>query len=202
MPKRRTSLNTSAPTSHPGLFARQRVALARTWRNWRFRWYSIDKTPWIFVGILALVGVALAYVTHVVVGYEQERRSLNCLALNVYFEARGEPLAGQYAVAEVTMNRMASPYYPDTVCAVVYQKSWDSIRRRFVGAFSWTELSAHPLPQGEEWRLAQTVAEEVYFGKRPPSVNGALFYHSIYIKPSWSVDKKPVARIGEHIFYR
>src|SRR5882672_11161357 len=86
--------------------------------------------------------------------HADDRRNLACLARNVYFEARGEPTAGQYAVAEVTMNRKASGRYPDTVCGVVYQKNWDPLRKRYVGAFSWTELGALPAPRGEEWERA------------------------------------------------
>jgi spore germination cell wall hydrolase CwlJ-like protein len=134
--------------------------------------------------------------------YDTERRELTCLALNVYFEARGEPLAGQYAVAEVTMNRVASPLYPHTVCGVVYQRNWDPLRRRYVGAFSWTELRLRGSPRGEEWIRAVKVARETYRGEHPPTVHGALFYHSIYIKPSWARNKKPVATIGDHVFYR
>jgi spore germination cell wall hydrolase CwlJ-like protein len=185
-----------------GFLARRRQALARLWRNLSFRWYSLDKGPLIFIGVLVTFGFALAALVHAVLAYELERRSVACLALNVYFEARGEPLAGQYAVAEVTMNRVASPQYPDTVCAVVYQKNWDTIRRRYVGAFSWTEFDVRAMPRGEEWERARQVAEEIFYKKRPPSVNGALFYHSIYITPSWAREKKPVARIGEHVFYR
>ena len=56
-----------------------------------------------------------------------QKRELICLALNVYYEARGESLAGKYAVAEVTMNRVTSRRYPETVCAVVYEKSWELV---------------------------------------------------------------------------
>ena len=133
---------------------------------------------------------------------EFRRQSLACLAKNVYFEARGEPLAGQYAVAEVTMNRAASGRYPQTVCGVVYQQNWDSIRGRYVGAFAWTEFDTLPDPAGEEWARAQIVAEAVYNKRYTPSLHGALHFHATYIRPGWAKEKRRVARIGRHVFYR
>src|SRR2546426_11425059 len=127
---------------------------------------------------------------------------LACLARNVYFEARGEPAAGQYAVAEVTMNRKASRRFPRTVCAVVYQKNWDPILGRHVGAFSWTEFNELPAPSGEEWERALKVAEAVYYRRYTPVLEGALFFHATYITPDWAKEKKRVARIGRHVFYR
>ena len=66
---------------------------------------------------------------------------LHCLAENIYYEARGEPLDGQYAVAEVTLNRVRSPYFPKTICAVVHDTRWDSLRHRYVAHFSWTQMA-------------------------------------------------------------
>lgn len=133
---------------------------------------------------------------------QYHERNLTCLARNVYYEARGEPAAGQYAVAEVTMNRQASQRYPDTVCEVVYQRSWDPIRRRYVAAFSWTELGELDEPGGEEWQRARKIAEAVYYQRHTPALQGALFFHATYVKPDWAQGKQPVARIGRHVFYR
>jgi spore germination cell wall hydrolase CwlJ-like protein len=120
----------------------------------------------------------------------------------VYYEARGEPAAGQYAVAEVTMNRLASQHYPDTVCDVVYQRNWDPMRRRYVAAFSWTELGDLEDPGGEEWQRAWKVAEAVYYQTHTPAFQGVLFFHATYVSPDWAKGKQPVARIGRHVFYR
>jgi N-acetylmuramoyl-L-alanine amidase len=133
---------------------------------------------------------------------EFHARSLDCLARNVYYEARGEALAGQYAVAEVTMNRKAAPSYPKTVCEVVYHQNWDPLRGRFVGAFSWTEFDVLEPPAGEAWRRAQQVAQDVYYERRAPTLNGALHFHATYIQPEWSKERERVARIGRHVFYR
>lgn len=116
---------------------------------------------------------------------------LRCLAENVYYEARGEPLAGQYAVAEVTMNRVASPYFPDTVCEVVHQR----------GAFSWTYAASMPGPYGYEWRRAKAVADSVYLNIESPLAQGALYYHAIYVSPEWARSRDRVALIGKHLFY-
>lgn len=126
---------------------------------------------------------------------------LQCLAENIYFEARGEPLAGQFAVAEVTLNRVAAPNFPKTICGVVHQTHWDARRRRSIGAFSWTELEVNG-PSGAPWRQAMQVARVVYEGQNQPVVPGALYYHATSIKPYWAKSRKTVARIGEHVFYR
>jgi len=119
-------------------------------RSLRYYWYRADKAAWLFTAFAATIVGGLVLGLQSVFTYQDARRlrerafhneSLACLARNVYFEARGEPLAGQFAVAEVTMNRKASRLFPRTVCDVVYQQSWDPVRKRLVGAFSWTEFS-------------------------------------------------------------
>src|SRR5881227_4294028 len=132
-------------------------------RRLAYSWLLRDKGNMAFLAVLGLMVLAvtaiiyLAYQEEAPIGavpVEAVRREatraqrrandLRCLAQNVYFEARGEPVAGQYAVAEVTMNRKASGRYSDTVFGVVYQKNWDPIRKRYVGAFSWTEFDTLP----------------------------------------------------------
>jgi len=185
-----------------GLAPRFAWALARWWLGIRVSWYALDKGPLIFVAILSLIVAVLGLGLHGVFMHREQTRNLTCLALNVYFESRGEPEAGQLAVAEVTMNRLASRSYPDTVCEVVYEKRWDTLRKRYVGAFSWTEFDSLPEPAGEEWHRARRVAEAVYYGREPPVLDGAMFYHATYTKPSWAKGKRRVARIGRHVFYR
>lgn len=173
---------------------------------WRVRarlfWLRIDKTPLIILSLLTAVGGIFVVLLNAMTSESAEQRNLRCLALNVYFEARGEPEAGQYAVAEVTMNRVASPYYPDTVCDVVYQKSWDPLRRRYIAAFSWTEIQSLREPSGKEWRRARKIAEDVYYGRREPRLAGVLNYHTDRVQPSWSRGREPSAEIGKHRFYK
>jgi spore germination cell wall hydrolase CwlJ-like protein len=179
-------------------------------RFWAF-WWRTNKSAWAFGLVLVTAASALGFALHATFAYKAETqtvvrethlRNLTCLARNVYFEARGEPLAGQYAVAEVTMNRKASRRFPRTICEVVYQQNWDPIRGRYVGAFSWTEFDSLPEPRGEQWQRAWEVAEAVYYQRHPPALRGAMFYHATYITPDWAREKRRVAQIGRHVFYR
>ena len=132
----------------------------------------------------------------------QRAAELQCLAENVYFEARGEPLAGQYAVAEVTLNRTRARNFPRTICAVVHQARWDPGRQRLVADFSWTERGALYPEEGPAWKQALAVASAVYDDLHPPLVPDALFYHALSVRPEWSRNRRAVARIGNHLFYR
>jgi spore germination cell wall hydrolase CwlJ-like protein len=175
----------------------------------RFWWYLLDKGDLAFFAALACVFAVVAGIARFAYVDNAERRSalrrnaeINCLAENVYHEARGEPLAGQYAVAEVTVNRVASPFFPDSVCEVVHAQRFDPIRRRYVGAFSWTELGRLRSPRGQAWRNARAVATDVYDNPRDtPVVDGALYYHATYVSPTWAKTRVRVAQIGTHIFY-
>ena len=97
---------------------------------------------------------------------------------------------------------MRSTRFPDSVCAVVHEKRWDTRRRRDVGAFSWTELDSLRKPRGAAWQQALEVAADVYAGAHTPRVPNALYYHASYIKPSWARASRRVATIGRHVFYR
>ena len=167
----------------------------------RTYWYRADREAWVFGLVLLVLAALFAAALKAVYGYKDERRrhaleahrqNLACLARNVYFEGRGEPLAGQYAIAEVTMNRKASRFYPKTVCEVVYQRE----------AFSWTGTRNLEKPDGEAWAQAQKVAEDVYYGRRPASMPGVTHFHATYVRPDWSAERKRVAKIGRHVFYR
>jgi spore germination cell wall hydrolase CwlJ-like protein len=190
--------------------------------NWHFRlslvWYGLEKDAIVFYGILPMpfaVLASLLYLAHEshavheshkaqeqVTALEVRAEDLECLAKNVHHEARGEPLEGQYAVAEVTMNRVASSLFPKSVCEVVHEQRWDARRRRYVGAFSWTELDGVGEPSGSAWQRAQEVAAAVYDGTHSPRVPNALYYHAKHIKPRWANANRRVATIGRHVFYR
>ncbi len=183
------------------LGSRRVPLLSGWWIDARFLWHTTNKAPWIAALIVGMVISTFSALAYRLESNSWEQRELTCLALNVYYEARGEPLAGKYAVAEVTMNRVVSRRYPGTVCEVVYEKRWDRLRKRYVGAFSWTEFDIVPHPEGEQWHLAREAAKAVYFGQQPPQLNGALHYHATYIRPSWAHGQQPIARIGGHVFY-
>src|SRR5712672_2079344 len=158
-------------------------------RRLAYYWLGIETESLLFFSmfgalILGVVGIArFAYVDSTRIQPAQiqvaqrattlaRRRAndLECLAQNVYFEARGEPLEGQYAVAEVTLNRTRSRYFPHTVCEVVHEARWDTIRRRFVAHFSWTEIRAQSDPTGPAWDQAMAVAKASYDDTHEPVV--------------------------------
>jgi spore germination cell wall hydrolase CwlJ-like protein len=182
---------------------------ADAWQRLVFRWQTTDKSGLAFVAMLAvplamLAGIGrFAYADQVRrIAAEQRRVDLNCLAQNVYYEGRGESLAGQQAIAEVTLNRVASAQFPDTVCDVVHEQRWDARRKRYVGAFSWTELDHVQRPVGKPWESALAVATAVYDEEAESRAEGALFYHATSIEPTWAKAKVRVAKIGNHIFYK
>jgi N-acetylmuramoyl-L-alanine amidase len=146
----------------------------------------------VFALCVALIAVTAVWRDDLAAHKAATRASeLQCLAENVYYESRGELLVGQYAVAEVTMNRVRSPMFPDTVCEVVHAR----------GAFSWTGATGLAEPRGYEWRRARAVASAVYDNPEAPLVNGALFYHATYVSPDWAPSRDQVALIGRHLFY-
>ena len=132
-----------------------------------------------------------------------KKQELQCLAQNVYFEARGEPASGQLAVALVTMHRVKSRHFPNTVCGVVWQ------RRQF----SWTHdgKSDHPRDR-RAWKRARQVAEFIYnkYWKLPERsrnaldiTHGALHYYAPDLaKPYWAKVKIKTREIGGHVFLR
>ena len=129
-------------------------------------------------------------------------RICTCLAENVYHEARGEPIDGQYAVAEVTMNRVASKHYPSTVCEVVYQENFDVIRKRNVSAFSWTELDKTSPIDRKIWKRAWKIAEEVYDGRsRSQESTGRCSIIRDTFGRAGLRRKRRIAKIGRHVFY-
>lgn len=117
---------------------------------------------------------------------------LECLAGAIYFEARGEPLAGQLAVAEVIVNRAASGRFPASYCGVVTQPSQFSFVKR-------GRIPAAPT-QSETYRKAKAIAQIAHRGLWSSEAKDAQFFHATYVSPGWN--KKRTARIGNHVFYR
>ena len=130
-----------------------------------------------------------------------------CLAMNLYHEARSEPLAGVLAVGFVTMNRVADKRYPDTVCGVVHQAKyhgWDMvnpIKNRC--QFSWycDGLSDNP-QDGKAMMESVLIAKHIMAGTVTDISEGATHYHATYVNPYWADDMTVVLEIGQHIFYK
>jgi spore germination cell wall hydrolase CwlJ-like protein len=126
-------------------------------------------------------------------------RSLQCMTEAVYYEAATEPLEGQRAVAQVVLNRVRHPAYPNSVCGVVYQGS----ERRTGCQFSFTcdgSLGRAPVPS--YWQRAREVAAEALNGNVYQPVGYSTHYHANYVVPYWASSLVKSANVGRHIFYR
>lgn len=130
----------------------------------------------------------------------EKTRQLECLTRNIYWEAANEPFEGKVAVAQVTLNRMQSGKFPDSVCGVVYQKN--VFYERVVCQFSWYCEGNHKVKAIHKplWNESEEVAKKVLLeGFRLPSLKHALYYHADYVNPGWQLPK--IDQIGRHIFY-
>ena len=180
---------------------------------------NIDFVPWLS---RALKTVGLAGVTVAVVAVCQARldnlrlaqnsmppgyvtaaeqtRQLECLTRNIYWEAASEPFEGKVAVAQVTLNRMQSGKFANSVCGVVHQKN--VFYEKVVCQFSWYCEGNHKVKAIHKpmWRESEEVAKKVLLeGFRLPSLHKALYYHAEYVNPGWKLPK--IEKIGRHIFY-
>lgn len=130
-----------------------------------------------------------------------------CLAKNIYFEARNQSVAGKVAVSHVVFNRVNSKRFPDTICGVVYQgvKNNDGSMKRHMCQFSWycDGLSDAPKDQ-DAWEAAQVLASEalVLHQQGYDGTDGSMWYHAKNVKPNWRSDFNFVGQIDDHLFYR
>jgi N-acetylmuramoyl-L-alanine amidase len=126
-------------------------------------------------------------------GPEAGSHELDCLATGIYFESKGEPLAGQLAVGKVIANRAKSGgRFPGTYCGVLFQR----------GQFSFVHGRSLPsvAHSNKQWQTAVAIAKIVDQDLEESSVGNALFFHARYVSPGWGL--KRVASIGNHVFYR
>jgi spore germination cell wall hydrolase CwlJ-like protein len=130
---------------------------------------------------------------------ETYQTALRCLTQAVYYEAAVEPLGGRRAVAQVVLNRVRHPAYPNSVCGVVYQGA----ERRTGCQFSFTcDGSLLRAPSQRPWREAEQIAIAALAGHVEPSVGTATHYHADYVLPKWAFELGKISQIGRHIFYR
>jgi hypothetical protein len=127
-------------------------------------------------------------------------KAKKCLAEAIYFEARSEPEKGQYAVAQVVMNRTRTGYYPATVCGVVYENK----SRRNACQFSFAcDGKADRVRDLKSWATAERIADDVLMnGAYLPDVGTSTHYHATYVRPRWIRDMTDRHRLGTHVFYR
>lgn len=137
------------------------------------------------------------FITHDFSG--KEAKELRCLALNIYWEARSEPMAGQFAVAAVTLNRAKDPRFPQDICDVV--RDGGEINRHRCQFSWWCDGKGDTPLEKRAWNRAMMVARLVNAEAVADPTGGALWYHADYVSPSWAKVKSPTARIGRHIFY-
>ena len=124
---------------------------------------------------------------------------LDCRALNIYHEARGEPEEGRVAVAQVVLNRVLDSRFPNTICAVVKQGARPSRRDC---QFSWWCDGRDDRPANLfAWEQAKVLAGDVLAGRRDDPTGGALWYHAERAAPKWREAFTPARTIGRHRFY-
>jgi spore germination cell wall hydrolase CwlJ-like protein len=127
-------------------------------------------------------------------------KSEKCLAEAVYFEARGEAVRGQIAVAQVVMNRAFSGFYPNTVCGVVYQNKHRHLACQFTFA---CDNNPDVIREPEMWERARKIAKAMLDGQIwLPEVDKSTHYHAYYVHPSWVNEMKRMYKFGVHTFYR
>lgn len=127
-------------------------------------------------------------------GYQWE-----CLAKTIYFEARGESVAGQVAVAEVVLNRVDSRHWPNDICSVVRQGERQRHRCQF--SFMCDGLPER-ITDRESFAVAGKIAHLMMQGRPRALTGAATHYHAAYVRPGWSRGLTRTARIGQHVFYR
>jgi N-acetylmuramoyl-L-alanine amidase len=166
------------------------------------------------IGIVMLGFLGYISLVHAETPNMRDNDEINCLALNIYHEARSESLAGQYAVADVTLNRVVHGRFPSTICGVVKQavlSQWGldrgmSIPRKNMCQFSWycDGLADEPV-ETYSWLRAQDIARDMIFTKKHRGLTeGSTHYHANYVNPKWSSHSsmRLIGRIGDHIFYK
>ncbi len=170
-----------------GTFFSKRQPAAGTPKRWI--------TPWIGLLVL-LAGLILPAPARAQIDIVEE---IDCLALNIYFEARGESDLGKIAVGHVVLNRVADTRFPETVCAVVQQGGEKTLHRC---QFSWWCDGRSDSPRNSQaWGQVKAVARKVYWGFSPDPTAGSLWYHAAHVSPSWGKALTRGPKIGQHLFY-
>jgi len=144
---------------------------------------------------LKIIALALALSATSVAAHKKGCTDSNALALNMYHEARGEGSDGMQMVGEVTLNRVKSSRYPNTICKVVYQHK----------QFSWTHTVSNHTPHEKKlWSEAKEIAAKLMSGKAELFDNGATHFlnpKAVKHMPRWARKFEVVGRVGNHVFY-
>ena len=128
-----------------------------------------------------------------------------CLALNIYFEARNQPIIGQIGVAQVVLNRVDSEHYPNTVCEVVKDAEHynNGTLKKHRCQFSWycDGRSDHPEDK-DAFRWALVLADIIFEGEMPDLIESATHYHASHVNPEWATRAQYITTVGDNLFYR
>jgi spore germination cell wall hydrolase CwlJ-like protein len=176
------------------------------WGGYEYVAYSVDKTAGLESQVSEMketisdlrnrndIGAKELVMFNEKTAFKYNSKDVECLARNIFFEAGVEGTMGKYAVAQITINRLQTGYWGNTICNVVYSPD----------QFSWTDnpdLKTVKL-KSKNWydsrRVAQTVLRQ---GLRIKILSKSLFYHADYVSPKWKDNDSKVAKIGRHIFY-
>lgn len=131
---------------------------------------------------------------------KERARAERCLANAVYFEARSEPFRGQVAVAQVVLNRVFSPFYPNDICSVVYQNAKRHLACQFTFA---CDGQRDVITERGAWARARRVAQKTLDGQLyVTAVGTSTHYHAVYVHPNWTREMRKMVREGVHNFYR
>lgn len=171
---------------------------------------KILKTLGTVVSTATMICIAYAAVAQVIDHRDKQifmgkQKQIDCLATNIYHEARSESSIGKIAVAWVTVNRVNTKQYPDTICGVVHDAKLDSkgAPKKHQCQFSWyCDGKSDEIKNKDAWYESLQIATLVYYSERFDPTDGAIMYHANYVSPYWKKDYKKTVRIDEHIFYK
>ena len=139
----------------------------------------------------------------IMIAVPAEADEVECLAKNIYYEARDQNLTGMYAVAGVTLNRVKDRRWPNDICAVVKQRT--IVQNQWICQFSWfCDGKPDSITNVEKWAESLLVAVDVMhnYNTYPDPTGGSHMYHANYVNPSWAKSYKRVVKIDSHIFYK
>ena len=162
-------------------------------------WGIIMKYLLCIIFLLSVIIMALF-------NYSAKADEVNCLALNIYHEARNQPFMGKLAVGFVTINRVKSDSFPNTICKVVKQGFYynnNPIKNKCHFSW-WCDGKSDKPKEYDAWEYTRALAFQLYYSSffTLDITNGATHYHADYVNPYWAKDKKKLMQIKNHIFYK
>ena len=135
-------------------------------------------------------------------GKTVDKKELDCMAANIYFEASTQERIGKIGVAQVTMNRVMSPEFPNSVCEVVFQGPKNK-KHKHLCQFSWyCDGKPDVIRSKRMWRECIYIAKYVMLGGVPDITKKSTHYHADYVQPWWAKKMEKTVKLGDHIFYR